>query len=376
MCDAANPGRVALTLLELVMYLLSGNSSAGAKLDAKMLGDILTDVGEEAADEADDDSDLMPMPPSLRRQVSQTVRTTAEVAEDLVERVLHVASVLQVPASIAALLLRRVGWNEGDAMDRFMENPVKLLQSCGLDCSAGDEHFHAIAERLRSMPASCPRLQGLGVGGQQGNGAAESDGCEEEEECLICLDEVPRSQTAALCCGHRFCISCWQDAMSSAAEDGILRMMDLECPEDECKVQVDMLFWRHFATPNVYARFQQMLLKLVIDESPTMARCPDPASAGCTRVVQYSGTRPDVLCDCGVRYVRPYTQSSASRTAVDTAGGNRSMKISPIPSLHKFSLFKFTEPHVWCNGGDTCASAGFALPAVWRLMVRPRVQSI
>lgn len=60
---------------------------------------------------------------------------------------------------------------------------------------------------------------------------------------------------------------------------------------------VDEVDWARLASTATFDTYHRHLTRSFIELSPNLKWCPNPA--GCDRVVQYDGTRKDLMCQCG-----------------------------------------------------------------------------
>ena len=231
---------------------------------------------------ADDDT-LLPPPPApldLVRQTSSTVEGMGqeEVFEVQAITIRELAAMVKLPITTAGVLLRHHKFDVACAMDAYTSDPEGALKAAGT--------------RLPSVDALMSSWLGGKGAGAAGAAATEEDG--EEEECPVCLDDFAPSQLTDAGCGHRICLTCWRDYMSDAVKtEGRNVATTSHCPMSECQHRLDEVHWRSLAAPDVYAKYEQFLVRSFIALSSDFVWCPKD---GCDRAIHYAGERSDILC--------------------------------------------------------------------------------
>ena len=101
--------------------------------------------------------------------------------------------------------------------------------------------------------------------------------------CIICMDDVERSQRCRLRCGHAFCVECVKGTVKAAIDDKKLDER-LRCPDTSCKAPMTTLDVRACTVDKgdstTWARYQEVAtlasLDLAISASggTGLRRCP------------------------------------------------------------------------------------------------------
>jgi ariadne-1 len=115
-----------------------------------------------------------------------------------------------MPKEHAATLLRHYRWNKEKLIERYMDNPDKVLRIAGV-----------VTENVRRIIP-----------------AREISTSQHPFSCDICCDDDEESETVAVTCNHRFCRTCYEHYLKQKIkEEGESRK--IECPQDGCKIVVD-----------------------------------------------------------------------------------------------------------------------------------------
>lgn len=123
--------------------------------------------------------------------------------------------------------------------------------------------------------------------------------------CDICCDDDPDTETIGISCGHRFCRNCYTHYLTQKIkEEGESRR--IQCPSSDCSVIVDEKTVELLVTPEVYAKYRELLNRTFVDDNDFLRWCPAPdceyaiecniPSTSLTSVV------PTVECKCTCRF--------------------------------------------------------------------------
>ncbi|KAJ3060755.1 hypothetical protein HDU98_003328, partial [Podochytrium sp. JEL0797] len=196
-----------------------------------------------------------------------------ELRQRLVALAQEVSDVAGCSAGQAALLLR----NKAFAKDALLEQLFaseggcdKALRDAGVEAARGSE-----APRLEAMPGF---------------------------ECSICFANDPEDETAAMSCGHRFCLSCYQHYITQKiVAEGECRV---QCLDSKCKLIVNDLLVKEIVDKDVYEKFEQLVSKAFVEHTPSLTWCPSP---DCSYAIECKSPvlrrskqlSPVVTCPCG-----------------------------------------------------------------------------
>jgi len=180
---------------------------------------------------------------------------SSELAPIMKSKIKEVTSVLKVPSSAAALLLREHKWVKTRVFDSYFgDQSEKIQEKCGV--------------RSRCLFTGTPKTKKLG-----------SRAHKQKRECQICIDDVDESEMFAMPCGHEFCRYCWGQNIDFMFEEGP-SCVRATCPESNCREAVtedEVAAVR----PNLLAKFEAYQLRSFVEINGMTRWCPSP---GCTRV--------------------------------------------------------------------------------------------
>ncbi|KAI8056883.1 hypothetical protein BDF22DRAFT_725172 [Syncephalis plumigaleata] len=216
-----------------------------------------TDVGTFAAQKAQFDY-----------EVDYRVLDGNDVQSMQRDRARQVADILGISLEHCAILLRYFKWNKEELIERYMDSPRRYCKRPGLS-------------RMIVTPAP------------------------EGFICEICYDDEPGMDSLALRCGHRFCSSCYEHYLTKkVANDGESRR--IQCAASNCSVIVDERTVERLVPASVYKRYQMLLTRTFVDDSPQLRWCPAPS---CEYVIKCDIPQaalrtvvPTVQCRCGTTF--------------------------------------------------------------------------
>lgn len=224
---------------------------------------------EELLSEGEKDEDFFvetePVQTKLQRSQSFEVIKYDNIINNSKNLIDSVVSVCGIPhAAMAAALLRHFKWNKDKLIEAYMDNPEKTLQNSG----------------LASFELEKPIENANAV-----------------HSCLICLEDLPATQTFALACGHRYCKDCWKGYLEVKIKDGP-SCVHARCPAPKCKAIVHEQAYKKLVTNQQFDRFNTFLLRSFVDDNTQIKWCPFP---GCTNAVkcERTGRKQPVTCSCG-----------------------------------------------------------------------------
>eukprot|EP01118_Nematostelium_gracile_P013300 TRINITY_DN4_c0_g1_i2.p1 TRINITY_DN4_c0_g1~~TRINITY_DN4_c0_g1_i2.p1 ORF type:complete len:540 (-),score=136.34 TRINITY_DN4_c0_g1_i2:83-1480(-) len=204
----------------------------------------------------------------MKRSQSFECLTQEEIMKQSAGMIEDVKQLCFIPTSAAAAtLLRGYKWNKEKLIESYLEAPEKTCEVAGIS-----------ALELTTEP---PNPQ-------------------EIETCLICLDDLPLSETFALTCGHRYCKECWRGYLEVKIRDGA-EAVHAKCPAPKCKAIVHEAAYKVLVSPDKYERYNTFLLRSFVEDNEQMKWCPYP---GCTNAIKCEriNRRAPVHCSCGNTY--------------------------------------------------------------------------
>ncbi|XP_002163123.1 E3 ubiquitin-protein ligase RNF14 isoform X1 [Hydra vulgaris] len=92
-------------------------------------------------------------------------------------------------------------------------------------------------------------------------------------ECALCFLEKPGSKCVSFSkCKHIYCRECIEQYFSIKIRDGSVR--GLICPQEKCESQADPNFVRTLVSPELYEKYDSLLLQSTLDCMDEIAYCP------------------------------------------------------------------------------------------------------
>uniref|UniRef100_A0A8C2BVD1 RBR-type E3 ubiquitin transferase n=1 Tax=Cyprinus carpio TaxID=7962 RepID=A0A8C2BVD1_CYPCA len=150
------------------------------------------------------------------------VLTTEQILQHMVECIREVNEVIQNPATITRILLSHFNWDKEKLMERYFDgNLDKLFTEC-----------HVI------NPSKNPKTRPMSTRSSS-----------QDMPCQICYLNFPNSYFTGLECGHKFCMQCWGDYLTTKIiEEGMGQT--ISCPAHSCDILVDdnTIFYQHLIT--------------------------------------------------------------------------------------------------------------------------------
>ena len=156
------------------------------------------------------DKDLV-KPSRQPYEVEFSVLGPADIQAEQDRQIDEVAAILGLPPEAAAILLRYAKWNKERLIEQYMDNEERVLDAAGLEARPG-----------------------AGTAGRAAVGTAKIPGF----ACDICCEDGPDLETYALKCGHRFCVDCYTQYLSSKIRDEG-EAARIKCPGNGCDWIVD-----------------------------------------------------------------------------------------------------------------------------------------
>jgi len=169
-------------------------------------------------------------------------------------KIADVTSVLEVPTSAAAILLREHKWVKERVFESFFsEESEKVRKKCGV---------RSRCENIAN-PKACKPCDG-----------------ERNRECQICTDDgFSASDMLSMPCGHEFCRDCWGQFVGIMIQDGP-SCIRTTCPQASCHetvTEIEVAAVR----PDLLPKFESYQLRSFVEINGMARWCPGP---GCSRI--------------------------------------------------------------------------------------------
>ncbi|CAF98343.1 unnamed protein product [Tetraodon nigroviridis] len=184
------------------------------------------------------------------------------------------ADVANNPVTITRILLSHFNWDKEKLMERYFDgNLDKLFSEC---------HVINPSKKPRNRPPINTRSSA------------------QDMPCQICYLNFPNSYFTGLECGHKFCMQCWGDYLTTKIiEEGMGQT--ISCPAHSCDILVDdNTVMRLITDSKVKLKYHHLITNSFVECNRLLKWCPAP---DCHHVVkvQYPDAKP-VRCKCGRQF--------------------------------------------------------------------------
>ncbi|KAJ3373526.1 hypothetical protein HDU91_006469 [Kappamyces sp. JEL0680] len=181
-------------------------------------------------------------------QVDFKPLNTTELQGIIAGEMAHVSNILGCPPETASTLLRYFKWNKEKLIESYMEDDEATTKAAGV-------LMFEDRPQLMAVPGFV---------------------------CDICCNDEDDLKTLALLCQHRYCQDCYEHYLTmKITEEGESR--HIACPGSGCKLIVDEKTVELVVKPDVFQKYQTLLLKTYVDDRANIKWCPHP---NCENAVQ------------------------------------------------------------------------------------------
>jgi ariadne-1 len=246
---------------------------------------MLEDSGDEECDFDEDYDDPDPeeeedfggfskveKPRRAAYEVPFTVHRPADIQRQQDDMITDVNAVLELRNEDVAILLRHFRWNKERLLEEYSDQPQKVLEAAGLMVGSRGP----------------PKLEVIGG-----------------FVCDICCEDEEGLKTFALKCGHRYCLNCYRHYLTQKIrEEG--EAARIQCPADGCGRIIDAKSLDLLVTPELSARYNELLNRTYVEDKEKLKWCPAPdcpnAIECATKKKDLDRVVPTVSCVCGQRF--------------------------------------------------------------------------
>ncbi|WVR00240.1 hypothetical protein IAU59_007382 [Kwoniella sp. CBS 9459] len=240
---------------------------------------------DEEADEVDSTSEpdvydaLSPsieeMPQKKPYDVTWKVKTLQEIIDMQNKEIKKIQSVLEVPPSSAAVLLRHYAWNSEKLQEQFWNDPAMALQEAGLSPASSPT---TSTQPLPPSPTKRTRpLRSIPISPLRRTRSVPASSA--PFECPVCCMDYDsasvETETYAMGCRHRFCKTCWAEYLAgkikAEGESG-----NIQCMEDGCTRIVREEVIDEMVAADVVKKYHNLLNAAFVADSPNLRWCPHP----------------------------------------------------------------------------------------------------
>ncbi|CAL8074760.1 unnamed protein product [Orchesella dallaii] len=194
------------------------------------------------------------------------VLSTEQIVQHMVDCIREANVVLQLPPTTMRILLNHFGWDKEKLLEAYYDGDQEQLF----------REARVVNPTVSRTPIVVPNS---GV-----------------EDCEICYMQKPSLMMYGMECGHRFCVQCWSEYLTTKImEEGMGQT--IACAAHNCPILVDDATVMKLVTdPKVKLKYQHLITNSFVQCNRLMRWCP---SADCTNAirVQWVDWRP-VTCAC------------------------------------------------------------------------------
>jgi len=234
------------------------------------------DSGNDSSNDEDDGFPMEPEPTSTKEKMEiddypYEVLSTEQIVQHMIDSIKDVNTVVEIPATTTRILLNHFKWDKEKLMERFYDGDQEALFSEAHVVSPFKKNIKVQKFPMKSMTGM--------------------------EECEICLMMMPPSMMTGLECGHRFCMKCWTEYLTTKImEEGMGQT--IACAAHGCDILVDdATVMRLITEPKVKLKYQHLITNSFVECNRLLRWCPQPDCNNAIKV-QYVEPRP-VTCLCG-----------------------------------------------------------------------------
>jgi len=199
------------------------------------------------------------------------VLTADAIVQFMVDSIKEVNAVVQIPATIARILLNHFRWDKEKLMERYYDGDQDKLFS----------EAHVVSPHRR-----------------EGHGKRSSRNVADENLlCEICFMSRAMAEMKGLECGHRFCAQCWADYLTSKIMDEGMGQT-IACAAFGCDILVDdQSVMEMVKDQRVKLKYQQIITNSFVECNRLLRWCPAPDCGHAVKVAHHD-CKP-VTCNCG-----------------------------------------------------------------------------
>ncbi|KAI9586105.1 E3 ubiquitin-protein ligase ariadne-1-like [Glossina fuscipes] len=231
-----------------------------------------------SGDDNDDDFALeVDMPSSHECQTEAEeyqyeVLTTEEIVQHQRETIDEVNNVLKLSSTITRILLNHFKWDKETLLEKYFDSNMEEFF----------KRAHVI-NPFNKKPSNINRQK------DSNNHTAE--------ECKICFSHLSADSMTGLECGHRFCLTCWCEYLTTKIiTEGLGQ--SISCAAHGCDILVDdVTVTKLVHDPRVRIKYQQLITNSFVECNQLLRWCP---SVDCTYAIKVAHVEPrPVRCNCG-----------------------------------------------------------------------------
>jgi ariadne-1 len=225
-------------------------------------GEDVNDVIGPTSDYEDDFTDIKNDAPRRKAyEVAFKVLSLEDIETRQNDMAEHVSALLNLDKSQTASLLHAYKWHDDSLIERYMEDPDKVLANAGVAVGASSDSSHSLIPAPRGF------------------------------NCFICCTDADDDMmTFSLSCNHRTCISCYQYYLTQKiVEEGESRT--IRCPGGKCGLLVDEAAVRAVVERETFQKYRKALVETFVNDHELLCWCPSP---NCNYAIECNVRRHDL----------------------------------------------------------------------------------
>ncbi|XP_064618837.1 E3 ubiquitin-protein ligase arih1-like isoform X2 [Lineus longissimus] len=205
------------------------------------------------------------------------VLSPEEIVQHMVDCIKEVTQIVEIPATTTRILLNHFKWDKEKLLERFWDGNQ-------------DEMF-------RKACVISPYQKGKGTKKSSSKAPAATA---QDLTCEICFLSMPISMMSGLECGHRFCMQCWAEYLTTKIMDEGMGQT-ISCAAHKCDILVDDASVMKLVTdPRVKLKYQHLITNSFVECNRLMRWCPAPDCGNAVKTAYYD-SKP-VTCSCGYTF--------------------------------------------------------------------------
>ncbi|XP_059474517.1 E3 ubiquitin-protein ligase ariadne-1 [Neocloeon triangulifer] len=203
------------------------------------------------------------------------VLSTEEIVQHMVDCIKDVNTVVEIPATITRILLNHFRWDKEKLMEKYYDSQDQ--------------------DQLFSEARVVSPFRKLGTTAKV-KPATRRASTSAAEECEICFKTLQNELMTGLECGHRFCVQCWGEYLTTKImEEGVGQT--IACAAHGCDILVDdATVMRLVRDSKVRLKYQHLITNSFVECNRLLRWCPSPDCNNAIKVTHVE-CRP-VTCKC------------------------------------------------------------------------------
>ncbi|KAI0820095.1 hypothetical protein BC628DRAFT_1423278 [Trametes gibbosa] len=219
----------------------------------------------------------------------------SSLSQPEVERIMqadmdHISTIFGVEPSVAALLLRNMGWNKEKLIEKYMDNASAVAVAAGVELPPPPKP--SSSRQAAPGPQRTSRHSPSAPKSPKGKRASPPP-----------EESTPFTEFLALLCDHKFCATCWKEYIHSKVRTEAECM--ITCMAEGCNVAAPDPFVERALSDDLetWSRYQGLLVRQFVACISHLKFCPYPSctyTVSCTAAATKSSLAQIVpIVSCG-----------------------------------------------------------------------------